>query len=101
MCAETGNFLDNPFSFDHEFFNISPREATSMDPQQKMLLQGAKVALDDAGYVPNATASFQANSIACYIGAATEDYVQNLRDHVDVYYATGMWPGAMYVQRIH
>ncbi|KAK5166036.1 polyketide beta-ketoacyl-synthase [Saxophila tyrrhenica] len=87
--TNTGNFLDDPFLFDHEFFNISPREAKSMDPQQKLLLRGAKEALDDAGYVPNATKSLQAKSTGCYIGAATEDYAHNLRDNVDTHYSTG------------
>jgi len=87
------NLLDeSPFDFDHEFFNISPREATSMDPQQKLVLQGAKLALDDAGYVPNSTLSSQCATTACYIGAATDDYVQNLSSHVDVHYATSMYP---------
>lgn len=90
MSTHTGNFLDNPFLFDHGFFNISPREAKSMDPQQKLLLQGAKIALDDAGYVPDATLSFQSDSIGCYIGVATDDYVQNLIDDIDVYYSPGI-----------
>jgi acyl transferase domain-containing protein len=88
-----GNLLENsPFDFDHEFFNISPREATSMDPQQKLVLQGAKLALDDAGFVANSTPSSQCDTTACFIGAATDDYVQNLSSHVDVYYSTGMFP---------
>ena len=91
MTTEVGNFIENPFLFDHEFFNISPREAKSMDPQQKLLLQGAKNALDDAGYVPNATPSFHTNSVGCYIGVATDDYVQNLTNHIDVYYSTGTY----------
>jgi acyl transferase domain-containing protein len=90
MSTRTGNFLENPFLFDHGFFNISPREAKSMDPQQKLLLQGAKIALDDAGYVPDATPSFQRDSIGCYIGVATDDYVQNLIDDIDVYYSPGI-----------
>lgn len=46
-----------------------------MDPQQKLLLQGALRALDDAGYVPNATPSFQTDTMGCYIGVATDDYL--------------------------
>lgn len=60
-----------------------------MDPQQKVLLQGAVNALDDAGYVPYSTPSYNPETMACYIGIATEDYVQNLNSEIDVYYATG------------
>ncbi|KAJ5447335.1 type I iterative polyketide synthase, partial [Penicillium cf. griseofulvum] len=78
-----------PFSFRPWILQYFPREALSMDPQQKLLLQGAKIALDDAGYVPDATPSFQRDSIGCYIGVATDDYVQNLIDDIDVYYSPG------------
>lgn len=89
MKARHGNFIDNPYGFDHEFFNISPREAKSMDPQQKILLQRAVHAMDDARYVPHATPSYDPCIIGCYIGIATEDYVQNLARDIDVYYSTG------------
>ena len=89
MKARHGNFLADPFAFDHEYFGISPREAKSMDPQQKLLLQGAVHALDDAGYVPNVAPSFNPDTMGCYIGAATEDYVLNSMPHIDVYYSTG------------
>ncbi|EED21054.1 polyketide synthase, putative [Talaromyces stipitatus ATCC 10500] len=89
MKARHGNFIDNPYGFDHEFFNISPRDANSMDPQQKILLQGAVHAMDDAGYVPHVTPSYDPRTIGGYIGIATEDYVQNLTRDIDVYYSTG------------
>ena len=49
MKAHTGNFLDNVDEFDNAFFKISPREAKSMDPQQRVLLQAAYEALEDSG----------------------------------------------------
>lgn len=89
MKACTGNFIDGVDEFDHTFFRISPREAKSMDPQQRVLLQTAYEALENSGYVPNDTPSFQQQTFGCYIGAATHDYLQNLRDNIDVYYSTG------------
>lgn len=90
MAAHTGNFIDDPSLFDNKFFRISPREAKSMDPQQRIVLQTAYEALEDSGYVPNATPTFQQDTFGCYIGVATDDYVQNLRDSIDVYYSPGM-----------
>lgn len=81
--------MDNVDAFDNAFFHISPREARSMDPQQRLLLRTAYHALEDAGYVPNATPSFNPDSIGVYVGVATNDYVQNLRNDIDVYYSTG------------
>ena len=89
LKAHTGNFISAASSFDHKFFNISPREARSMDPQQRVLLHTTYEALENAGYVPNATPSFQRERIGCWVGAATRDYVQNLRNDVDIYYSTG------------
>ena len=45
-----GSFLDEIDSFDCQFFRLSPREASLMDPNQRMFLQVAWNALEDAGY---------------------------------------------------
>ena len=81
--------MDNPFRFDHSFFGISPREAKSVDPQQRVLLQTTYKALEDAGYVPDSTPSFARETFGCYIGNATLDYPDNLKDDIDVYYSPG------------
>ena len=46
---QRGGFVDNADKFDAAFFNISPREANQMDPQQRMLLEVSYEALEDAG----------------------------------------------------
>ncbi|EOD44424.1 putative polyketide synthase protein [Neofusicoccum parvum UCRNP2] len=89
MNAKYGNFLDDPFAFDNTFFQISPREAKSMDPQQRLLLHAALEAMEDAGYAPDSTPSFQRESTGVYVGAATLDYVDNTRNDIDVYYSPG------------
>ncbi|KAG9308914.1 putative polyketide synthase [Chiua virens] len=87
--VETGNFISDVANFDHRFFKISPREAKSMDPQQRILLHTAYEALESAGYVPDATPCFQRATFGCYIGAATQDYAENLADNIDIHYSTG------------
>ncbi|THU84464.1 ketoacyl-synt-domain-containing protein [Dendrothele bispora CBS 962.96] len=89
MKAHTGNFIDDVDVFDNQFFKISPREARSMDPQQRILLHTAYEALEDAGYVPDSTPSFSRESFGCYIGNGGQDYIQNLRNEVDAYYLMG------------
>ncbi|KAK5653768.1 hypothetical protein OQA88_7925 [Cercophora sp. LCS_1] len=89
MAARHGAFIDDPFSFDNAFFNISPREARSMDPQQRILLHAAQEAFEDAGYVADSSPSFQRASTGCYIGLATGDYTANLKKDIDVFYSSG------------
>ncbi|OBZ65139.1 Noranthrone synthase [Grifola frondosa] len=89
LKTKFGNFMDAPDAFDNAFFRISPREARSMDPQQRVLLQVAHHALESAGYVPNGAPSEDPDTFAAYVGVATNDYVMNLRNDVDVYYSTG------------
>ncbi len=47
-----GGFLHEAGDFDAEHFSISPREALTMDPQQRVLLESAWEALEDAGIDP-------------------------------------------------
>ncbi|KAF5377903.1 hypothetical protein D9615_006799 [Tricholomella constricta] len=89
MKAHTGNFIDGVDEFDNKFFKISPREAKSMDPQQRILLHTAYEALEDSGYVPDSTPTSCPETFGCYIGVATHDYLQNLREEIDVYYSPG------------
>lgn len=47
-----GGFIDDIDRFDSLFFNISPREAEILDPQERIFLEVAWEALEDAGYYP-------------------------------------------------
>ncbi|KAJ5357675.1 CAZyme family CE10 [Penicillium brevicompactum] len=72
-----GHFLERPDVFDHRFFNISAREAESMDPQQRVALQVAYEAMESAGYLgwqPNGLSQ----DIGCYVGVGSEDYTENV-----------------------
>jgi acyl transferase domain-containing protein len=88
--SRMGNFLSNPAAFDHKFFNISPRAAEAMDPQQRILLHVAHEALENAGYVPDSTQGWKRDGFGCFIGAATGEWADCLREEADLYYSTGI-----------
>ncbi|MGW5309494.1 type I polyketide synthase [Nocardia thailandica] len=79
----------DPWVFDPEFFGISPREATSMDPQQRLMLEVAWEALDDAGVAGRSPGS----SLGVYVGAFTLDQMVVSTGvalpHVDLHTAVG------------
>ncbi|MFD6422245.1 type I polyketide synthase [Streptomyces sp. NPDC060198] len=66
-----GGFLDEVDHFDHTFFGVSPREAAEMDPQQRLVLELAWEALEEAGIVPGALAG---TPVGVYLGAMAYDY---------------------------
>ncbi|TYP76740.1 SDR family oxidoreductase [Paenibacillus methanolicus] len=43
-------YLDEIDTFDYGFFHLSPKEASLMDPNQRLFLQTAVTAIEDAGY---------------------------------------------------
>ncbi|MCB9677472.1 MAG: SDR family NAD(P)-dependent oxidoreductase [Alphaproteobacteria bacterium] len=66
-----GAFLDGIEGFDAGFFGISPREALEMDPAQRLLLQVAWEALEDAGIPATGLAG---TATAVYLGLGLSDY---------------------------
>ncbi|WP_424216313.1 SDR family NAD(P)-dependent oxidoreductase (plasmid) [Streptomyces sp. BI20] len=66
-----GGFVDDIAGFDAEHFGISPKEASRMDPQHRLLLECAAEGLDDAGLDP---ARLAGTDTAVFIGISTRDY---------------------------
>jgi len=54
MDSELGysemGYIDEIDKFDHKFFSLSPKEASLMDPNQRMFLEIAWQAIEDSGY---------------------------------------------------
>jgi len=85
-----GGFLDQVDQFDPQFFGISAREASTMDPQQRLVLEVGWEALERAGIAPD---SLNGSATGVFLGITTNDYLQLLKqggaEQMDVYTATG------------
>jgi polyketide synthase PksM len=59
--------------FDHQYFDYSPAEAELIDPQQRLFLQQASAALEEAGYNPD----IYPGLIGVFAGISTNTYQYN------------------------
>jgi acyl transferase domain-containing protein len=87
--TRSGGFLDDVEMFDAQFFGISPREAMEMDPQQRMLLEVAWEALEDAALAPGL---LDGQKAGVFTGITTVDYLTSGYSGVeqaDAYRMTG------------
>ncbi|KOG64581.1 beta-ketoacyl synthase [Streptomyces griseoflavus] len=66
-----GGFLDRIDLFDAPFFNISPKEAQYIDPQQRLVLETAWHALENANIDPT---PLRRGNGGVYVGASSIDY---------------------------
>ncbi|SCE50552.1 polyketide synthase, partial [Streptomyces sp. OspMP-M43] len=84
-----GGFVEHADRFDADFFAISPREAESMDPQQRMALELAWRAVENAGY---AAGDLAGTATGVFMGVCHADYAEMMeREGVrtDAYFPTG------------
>jgi polyketide synthase PksN len=70
-----GGFLDAVDKFDSLFFNIPPRMAELLDPQERLFLEVAWEAIEDAGYRPDALAAeSEEGNVGVFVGAVWTMY---------------------------
>lgn len=84
-----GYFLDALENFDPAFFGISPKEAEQMDPQQRLSLEVAWEALENAGIDPKALSG---SNTAVFMGVNSDDYSKLLLEdlpNVDAWMGIG------------
>ena len=74
-CTDQGGYIDDFDKFDAKFFSISPKEANNMDPQQRIMLELAWEALENANINPE---TLRGGSGSVYIGGSTIDFAKEL-----------------------
>ncbi len=72
IYSKWGGFIRDIDAFDPLFFNISPREAETMDPQERLFLQCAYHTLEDAGYTPKSLAVNK--QVGVFVGVMNSTY---------------------------
>ena len=93
--SKWGGFLAQIECFDPLFFNLSGREAERMDPQQRLFLEEAWHALEDAGYPGRRMSEARCG---LFVGVGGGDYDQKLRSAgvaADGYVFTGNQPSIL------
>jgi acyl transferase domain-containing protein/NADPH:quinone reductase-like Zn-dependent oxidoreductase/SAM-dependent methyltransferase len=92
MNTRWGGFVNGIDHFDPQLFGVSPREAGSMDPQQRILLEVAWEALEDAGQAPD---RLSGSSTGVFVGIVNNDYAslqlaEGGIERIDTYFGSGV-----------
>ena len=77
--VKAGTILEDFDKFDAPFFGYSPIEAETIDPQQRIFLETAWEALENAGYDPET----YDGPIGVFAGSNPNDYLNILPAHLD------------------
>ena len=99
MNTRFAHFIDDADLFDHEFFGISPVEAAALDPQQRLVLQSAWRAIEDAALDPRALAG---TDTGVFVGMMSSEWgAMNMLDYPNLTPQRGMGAGlAMVANRV-
>ncbi|MGH9486284.1 MAG: beta-ketoacyl synthase N-terminal-like domain-containing protein, partial [Terriglobales bacterium] len=77
--SKWGGFIEGVEEFDALFFNISPREAQYMDPQERLFLQCVYETLEDAGHTRESVGGVEGvqagrRDVGVFVGVMYEEY---------------------------
>ena len=90
VITQYGGFIPHLYDFDAAFFRISPREAVTLDPQQRLSLELGWEALEQAGVAPDGLAG---QSVGVFLGISSIDHWQQVLarspETIDAYLGTG------------
>ena len=75
LATQRGGFIDGVDRFDAELFGIAHREATLMDPQQRLCLEVSWAALEHAGQAPD---RLRGSRAGVFLGISHQDYARLL-----------------------
>jgi acyl transferase domain-containing protein len=91
MYVRHGGFIEGIDQFDAEFFRISRREAVSIDPQHRLLLELSWEALESGAFSSD---KLTGSRTGVYMGLMTSDYAELLSriggpENIDAYTVSG------------
>ncbi len=97
MVSRSGGFIPHLYDFDASFFRVSPREAITLDPQQRLALELGWESLENAGIVLGTAKGDKATgderSVGVFLGISSIDHWQQVLaqspEQIDAYLATG------------
>uniref|UniRef100_UPI00272B21A7 type I polyketide synthase n=1 Tax=Vallitalea guaymasensis TaxID=1185412 RepID=UPI00272B21A7 len=72
--CKTGGFINGFADFDPLFFNISPREAVNIDPQERLFIKSCWELFEDAGYTREQLSQRFNNNIGVFVGITKTGY---------------------------
>ena len=86
--SKWGSFFVGVDQFDAAFFNMTPREATSTDPQARMLLECAWEAIESSSCDPLGL-QFARGDVSVHVGMQASDYIIVPSAEQEMFAATG------------
>ncbi|MBO2449473.1 acyltransferase domain-containing protein [Actinomadura barringtoniae] len=96
ISSASGGFLDEIDLFDAPFFNISPKEARCIDPQQRIALETSWEALENANIDPT---RLRRGNVGVYFGASSVDFAWEVgalaAEDMEGYLASGVLNAAV------
>lgn len=88
--SKWAGFINDVDAFDAAFFGLLPKVATTMDPQQRLMLELAWACLEDAGIAPS---RLRRSKTGVFCGVFNHDYKElqeRSQAEIEAHYSTGL-----------